>query len=100
MPGKEDKIEVQNVNVPGRTTLVDRAMYEAMRTALWKVLPTQSPGLTQTEMREAILPHLPHDLYPDGAKSMWWAKTVQLDQEARGAMVREESKPLRWYRKK
>ena len=96
----DDKIEVENVNVPGRTTRVDRAMYVAMKSAMWIVLPTKSPGLTQAEIREAVLPYLPKDLYPGGAKVGWWAKTIQLDQEAKGTILREDTKPLRWYRKK
>jgi len=69
----DDKIVVENVNVPGRTTRVDRAMYEAMKAAMWKALPTQSPGLTQTEIREAVVQYLPEGLYPGGAKAGWWA---------------------------
>lgn len=98
MSSVDDKITVENVNVPGHTTRVSRAKYEAMKTAMWKALPTQAPGLTQSEMREAVLPHLPQALYPNGAKCGWWAKTVQLDQEAKGTLVREASKPLRWHR--
>lgn len=94
----EDRITVENVNVPGYTTRVGAAMYEAMRRAMWKVLPVGPPGLTQSEIREAVLPHLPEDLYPGGAKAGWWAKTVQLDQEAKGTLVREQTKPLRWHR--
>lgn len=100
MTDKDDKIVVENVNVPGRTTRVDRGMYEAMKAAMWKALPTKSPGLTQTEIRAAVARYLPEDLYPGGAKSGWWAKTVQLDQEAKGTIIREDTKPLRWYRKK
>ena len=74
-------------------------MYEAMKTAMWKVLPAESPGLTQAEIREAVVPYLPEELYPGGAKTGWWAKTVQLDQEAKGSLIREATKPLRWYRK-
>jgi hypothetical protein len=93
-----DKITVQNVNVPGREHRVDRAKYEAMRAAMLGVLPAESPGLTQQELFDAVGPHLPDDLFPGGAKSGWWAKTVQLDLEARGAVVREKTKPLRWRR--
>ncbi|WP_394727903.1 DUF6958 family protein [Altererythrobacter sp. GH1-8] len=32
-----------------------------------------------------------------GKTSGWWAKTVQLDLEAKGKLVREETKPLRWH---
>ena len=94
----DEKILVENVNVPGRTTRVNRAMYDAMKAAMWKVIPAKPPGLTQTEIRESVVPHLPENLYPGGAKAAWWAKTVQLDQEAKGSLVREATKPLHWHR--
>jgi len=43
-------------------------------------------------------PHLSEELFPGGAKAGWWAKTVQLDLEAQGKWVREDTKPLRWYK--
>jgi hypothetical protein len=98
MDSRDEKIVVENVNVPGSKTRVSKVMYDAMKQALWQVLPAAAPGLTQSEMREAIIPHLPQDLYPGGAKADWWAKTVQLDLEAKGALVREPVKPLRWHR--
>lgn len=98
--GDEEKVVVENVNVPGRTTRVNAGMYHAMKQAMLKVLPDGSPGLTQSEIREAVVPYLPEELYPGGAKSGWWAKTVQLDLEAKGQMVREHTKPLRWYQVK
>ncbi len=94
----EELITVENVNVPGYTTRVNAAMYRAMKEALWKILPTEAPGLTQAQIREAVVPHLPEELYPGGAKVGWWAKTVQLDQEAKGVLAREPTKPLRWHR--
>ena len=95
----DDKVVVENVNVPGRTTRVNRVMYEAMKEAMFKALPAQSPGFTQAEMFEAVVQYLPDELFPGGAKAGWWAKTVQLDQEAKGNIIREQTKPLRWYRK-
>ena len=68
-----------------------------MKQAMLAVLPTTEPGMTQAEIREAVVPHLPQDRYPEGAKAGWWAKTVQLDLEAKGMVRREESKPLRWH---
>lgn len=98
MTSSDDKIIVQNVNVPGSETRLNKNMYQAMKEAMWKILPQESPGLTQNEIREAVIPHLPEDLYPNGAKAGWWAKSVQLDQEAKKNLVRESTKPLRWYR--
>lgn len=97
-PPDEGRITVENVNVPGRTTRLNAAMYQAMEEAMWKVLPTEAPGLTQKQIREAVVPHLPEELYPGGAKVGWWAKTVQLDQEAKGTLTREPTRPLRWHR--
>ena len=98
MDSSDDRIVIENVNVPGSTTRVSRAMYEAMRQAMWEVLPATAPGLTQSEIHDAVVPHLPQDLYPGGAKAGWWAKAVQLDLEAKGTLVREPAKPLRWHR--
>ena len=91
-------IEVENVNCPGQTSNVDAEKYLAMKAALMKVVPQQTPGITQSEMQRAILPHLPESLWPGGAKSGWWAKTVQLDLEAKKILARTKTKPLAWYR--
>ncbi len=98
MSSVDEKITVENVNVPGWSNRVSKVMYDAMKAALWVVLPTEPPGLTQGEIREAVVPHLPEDLFPGGAKAGWWAKSVQLDLEAKGVLVREATKPLRWHR--
>jgi hypothetical protein len=42
-----------------------------------------------------VITHLPVELFPGGAKAGWWAKTVQLDLEAKGIIAREKAKPLR-----
>ena len=94
------KIVVENVNVPGQVSNVNASKYAAMKQALLKVLPDGAPGLTQKEMLEQVKLFLPNDLFPGGATSGWWAKTVQLDLEAKRLLVREHTKPLRWYRVK
>lgn len=91
-----EKIEVENINRPGRTTRVDAAKYRAMKAALLSVLEGARGGLTQFEMREAVRAHLPEDLFPGGEKRGWWAKSVQLDLEAKKVIVRDGGKPLRW----
>lgn len=96
----EGRIIVENVNLAGYTQVVDAKMYEAMKQAILKVLPAEKPGLTQMEIRNAVIAHLPKELYPNGAKSDWWSKLVQLDLEAKDQLVRERSKPLRWHRAK
>ncbi len=97
--GADEKVVVENINVPGHTVRVDREKYEAMRKALLKVLPRKAPGLTQKEMFEAVKAHLPESLFPGGAKAGWWAKTVQLDLEAKRIIIRStETRPTRWRR--
>ncbi len=91
-------IAVENINVPGSVTNVDAEKYQAMKKAFLKILPKSDPGLTQKEVLAAVKEHLPEDLYPGGATSGWWAKTVQLDLEAKGIVTRETCKPLRWHR--
>ncbi|MEL7087877.1 MAG: hypothetical protein AAGL98_05455, partial [Planctomycetota bacterium] len=61
-----EKIEIENVNTPGRVSRVDKTKYEAMRTALLAALPEQAPGLTHKQIIEAIRPELPQDLWPEG----------------------------------
>lgn len=97
MGSNEEKIAVENVNIPGKTSRVNAAKYQAMKDAMLRVLPKKEPGLTQSEVREAVIPHLPDGLYPEGATAGWWAKTVQLDLEAKGIVIREATKPLRWH---
>lgn len=92
-----EKIDVENVNTPGKINRVNRAKYKEMRRAMMTALPKSSPGLTQNEIREAVKPHLDQTLFPGGETCGWWAKTVQLDLEARKLMVREKTKPLRWF---
>ncbi|MDZ4259864.1 MAG: hypothetical protein U0974_10905 [Gemmatimonadales bacterium] len=92
------KIAVQNINVPGYTSKLNAEKYTAMRGILLRVLPGKAPGITQAEMAQAVLPHLPQDLWPHGDKSRWWVKTVQLDLEAKALVIRDTStKPTRWH---
>ena len=95
MTKHEDKMEIENINKPGYVEIVDRAKYEAMRKALLSVLPKGSPGLTVSEAQSALIPLLPQDLFPGGAKAGWWLKAAQLDLEAKGLIQREMTKPLR-----
>lgn len=90
-----EKIDIENVLQPGKTYRVDAAKYKAARTALLKLLPKKSPGLTQGEMSAAMRQALPLDQFP-GSTTGWWMKAAQLDLEAKGLVVREQTKPLRW----
>lgn len=98
MPKAQEKVVVENINTPGKTTRVNAEKYGAMRTALEHVLGDVAEGLTQSEMMAAVKPHLPDLLFPGGATSGWWVKTVQLDLEAKGKLKRDGGKPLRWFK--
>lgn len=94
-----EKVEIANINVPGRTARVDAEKYEAMKSAILKVTPNEAPGITASEMVERVKPLLPKRLWPKGEKVGWWQKTVQLDLEAKGQLKRHpKSKPMKWYR--
>jgi hypothetical protein len=93
-----DKVAMENVNSPGRVERVDADKYNAMRRAILTVLPASSVGLTVAELKQRLLPLLPEDLFPGGAKAGWWLKGVQLDLEAKGLIARVASKPLRLHR--
>ncbi|PDQ19709.1 hypothetical protein CN311_18000 [Mesorhizobium sanjuanii] len=95
----DDKIEIENVNIPGRTYRVDRAKYGAMRDALLAALPGEAPGLKLAEAKEALLPHLSGDLFPQGKTAGWWLKAVQLDLEAKGVIKRAPRRPVHLYRR-
>ena len=94
----DQKIEIQNSST-GKTTRVDRTKYEAVRKAYLDALPAASPGLTSSEIKQQILPNLPEELFPGGAKVGWWQKAVQLDLEAKNRIVRETTSPLRFRKK-
>ncbi|WP_429816109.1 DUF6958 family protein [Ensifer sp. B1-9] len=98
MASGAEKIEIENIVSPGHKYRVDRVKYEAMRKALLAVLPAAAPGLTVAEAKEKLLPLLPQDLFPEGAKAGWWLKAAQLDLEAKGTIEREATKPLRLHR--
>lgn len=97
MSKDSEKIEIENVNHPGRTERVDKSKYEAMKKALLGVMPATEPGFTVAELHEQLLPKLPENLFPGGATAGWWLKAVQLDLEAKGVITRVKSKPLRLH---
>ena len=92
----KEMVEVQNVNHPDYRGRVDAAKYYAMKRAILAGLAGSS-GMTQAQVKEAAKPYLPEDLFPQGKAAGWWAKTVQLDLEAKGEMGRSATKPLKFF---
>ncbi|WP_428631190.1 DUF6958 family protein [Sphingopyxis sp.] len=93
-----ERVEMHNVMSPDHVVRVDKAKYDAMKAALLAAVPPTQPGLTVAEIKARVLPLLPDDLFPGGAKAGWWLKGVQLDLEAKGVLAREASKPMRLHR--
>jgi hypothetical protein len=91
-------VNTLNVNNPGKTYKRDAVKYAAARKAFLNVMPKTGPGVTQSEMMALMKKALPAATW--GTTQGWWAKTVQLDAEARGEVIRDGGKPLRWKRVK
>ena len=87
-----------NVNAPGKTYPRDADQYEAARKVFLRVLPKSGPGVTQSEVMALMKQALPSSEW--GATQGWWTKTVQFGAEARGEVIRDGGKPLRWKRVK
>lgn len=49
-------------------------------------------------VQQAVVAHLPGDLFPGDAKSGWWMKAVQFDLEAKGIIARKTVSPLRLHK--
>ena len=92
------RVTIENVNHPGQTSEVDAGMYHPMRVAMLAVLPLGPPAFTRDQMLDALVPRLPDDLFPAGAKAGWWSKAVQLGLEAKGVIAGESSRTLRGHR--
>ena len=92
------RISVENINHPGSLRRVDAMMYQAMREAYLSVVPEHHPGLTIAEIHTLVLAAVSPDLFPDRVRTGWWAKTVQLDLEAKGVIARTGERPLRLYK--
>ena len=95
---RDDKVVIENVNIPGRTERVHRTKYLAMRDALLAILPAKAPGLKVADALEALLPHLSETAFPERGKAGLWLKAVQLDLEAKGVIKRAPQRPVQLYR--
>jgi len=94
----QEKITAENINAPDQLVQVRADKYQDMHNAILKALPDSAPGSTFNEIVETVKIHLSPKLFPDGKSSGWWAKTVQLDLEAKAQIIRSNTKPLRFYR--
>ena len=88
---------IENVGQPGKTYRVDAAKFLAMRAAVLAALPRQAPGMAVADLIAAVRPGLPQDLFPGGDTAGWWVKSVQLDLEAKGVVMRAKDSPVRLW---
>lgn len=88
---------IQNVGQPGKTYQVDAAKFRAIQAAVLAVLPRAAPGMAVADLIAAVKPGLPDDLFPGGETAGWWVKAVQLDQEAKGVILRAPKAPVRLW---
>lgn len=92
------KISVQNVGQPGKLYTVDADKYAEMHKKFLAILPNAAPGLTVTQINDAVRPTLDATLFPNGETCGWWVKTVQLDLEAKGVIKRGPKSPVSLWR--
>jgi hypothetical protein len=95
MSGKEDMIEVFNINKPGQSSFVRKDKYEEVKRVLKALMPDTSPGLTQDEMARLVVENVSGSVFEDRNKGGWWMKAVQLDLEARNKRIRQMLEELR-----
>ncbi len=88
-------VAVENVNHPGSSKQVDAAVYDTVKSAYLAILSSEPDGLTLEEISRRLGTHLSGATFSGGAGLGWWAKTVQLDLEAKGFVRRGKSRPLR-----
>ena len=92
------RVTIENVNHPGTSVHGGRRHVPRHAGRASRGAAAGRPACRFDEMLDAVAPRLPDDLFPGGAKAGWWAKSVQLDLEAKGVIARESSTPLRWHR--
>jgi len=78
------KVEISNVNAPGRAATVDAEKYQAIKAAILKVTPKKAPGITASEMVEMVKPLLPEKLWPKGEKVGWWQQDSAVGPRGQG----------------
>lgn len=94
-----EMIDVENFDCPGQVARFSATSYHAMRAAYLGVLSFTEPGQTRTEILAAVKTRRRADLSPVGKTSGECAKTVQLNLEAKGLVIRANTKPLRWRKR-
>ncbi len=88
------KVEVENINAPEHKVNLNADKYGAMFDAMMTVM--QTTPMTYAQIKAGVLPLLPDAHFPAGKTAGWWIKSVQLDQEAKGTIIRHATKPLSW----
>ena len=77
----------RNPGAGKKSRRVDAARYEAMRTALLRVVPGDGEGVAFASLPGLVATGLPADMFR-GASIPWYVATVKLDLESRGLLRR------------
>lgn len=94
MGERREMVEVLHPAGKGPTR-VNRADYEAYRTALLKVIPRNKEGVRFMHLGELVEDALPAEVH-ERTKPLWWVTTVKLDLEACGLIDRvQQAQPQR-----
>lgn len=92
---KPGRVVWRTPNKPGHTSTRNQEKLDAMEAVLLRVF-RDGAALTQAEMWDAARKIAPQEHWPGGDKLEWWAKSAQLNLEAKGALRRDGGRPLRW----
>ena len=65
MSGRKEKIEVFNINTPGKSSFVQKDKYDEVKRVLKELMPRKSPGLTQDEMADLVREIGSGDIFED-----------------------------------
>jgi hypothetical protein len=92
-------IATQNPGQGKKGPRIDAARYQAMKTAILKVVPATAEGVTFASLPALVAEQLPAETFR-GASIPWYATTVKLDLEARGLIARVPGRSPQRLRKR
>jgi len=88
MAKKEPTILTKNVTRNANGTRVNKAKYEAFRTAILAVVPKNETGILFKDMPKLVAKKIPKEMLPAKGSASWYTTVVKLDLEARKLIER------------
>jgi hypothetical protein len=100
-PAEPEMVELLNANTGRTGGRLPKRRYEAMRTALLKVIPITRTGIAYKDLNARVTPLLPAWWRKEGWSISWHIATVKLDLQARGLLENvPDARPMRVRRLK